>query len=1325
MSKRKIFFYSLLFTLGCGLIYLYVWEKPKLEKFIEDTAESYAKDHLPFPIDFESVKISIIPLQLEAYNARVTEIGKLNNISDPVKFNKLPKIEKITLRPSLLDILIGKYWFSRLSIEGSEIDIDIKKSETSKNNSDLNLKFDLDKILKKLILSQLLVKNIKLNLNYGDDFRVTTDDLFIKAYNEKSSLILTVKDPNLGIKTIKDGDFLNILTDFQVMVTRNTISVSKIKLVKDTSFFLASGNILYRNSPDNITEMNVNTRINTSFEDLAKWSNVVHKNTYFEKLKGKIKTDINFQQKSKAKGISTIIDGEFNEIQMGKLKLGNFTVLAKAPSKNQVMIEEIKAQLVGNNQLILSEVKINVGDKTDISANLNIDNAQLHSFLRDSGIADIPVWLKVDGQMKCSGVYEKTLKIDCPGALTVKDLRIKTKGRDKTIVAAKKIDVAGSMTVTDSNISYKAKAKLGKTTGESTGVIDFEKGFDIKYKSDLLDLSEVGPIADLKFLGIAKTQGSTSGNSNAAVFAMDIEAENFEFENYFFGSLKTNLKYKSGSLYFDPIEGSIESTRYKGNLQVNLINEKILGDIQLPFFRMTDIQSAIVKKVDLQERFLGSGSGRILLNTPFDIAQLNFSLDARLFKGQAFGEDYNEARIKAEAVDGIIIIQEGKLQKETTEFLVRGTIDTELESKLSFVVNQGFLQLSSRIKDYNIPISGEFSAQGEIFGPLASPTIKTSANIKSLIFNKKKYDDAIFSYDNSNRQTNLQFNIPKNLELLVLLPESNLESVFVNLNANEFDVAPILGFAVSEEATRSYMIHTSGELSGKFDTKEFWNSEFSSTIRNVKFEYKSNKMETTIPTNIELKNGQLFLNEISFIGNRQHIKVNQAYTEKFRTKFIINSRINIAFFKIFAPFIEKVDGYSTLRLELSLNHHDFKLIGSSYTTDSFLKFPGFPHAFENLSADVLFNQNRVLINSISGELAGGKVIGSGEVKFPGGKNFDLFINTSMENVTMNFPAGFRTTGNGNISLSGSQPPFLLAGEYNVFEGLIDSNFDQGGSSENTDLLQELLAKEITSPLIINLDISTKNPVEIRNNLVEGYILGDIKVYDKINGPRIKGEAHFDENAVIRFRDQEFEVTSSSFLFEGENPINPKLSLRSQTRMNGYDIELFLQGRASKPILSWSSQPPLPESQIVSMLALGTLPDQFDQTNNASGNGDTQGFEVGTSLLSNNPLGKELKERYDVDVQFSSSFDDQNNAAVPKVTLRRKVSKKLQVSVSATTGNTNQQEGRVTYELNNDISTIFRIANQPDDGTNNNTNNQNNVRQSNPFGVDLEYRVEFD
>ncbi len=1308
--------------LSTGFAYLYIWEKPKLEKLVEVYVERFSlKDDIPIKIDIGRVHFSILPLQLELYDTQFT------SKSDLKKYTKEFKINSVILRPSFFDILVGKFWLSSLKIEGSEINLNIP--ETASNSEIPETNFDLNSILKRIPISQINLQNFKINANIQNQYYVSTENLYIKAFNEKSSLTITIKDPNVGIrKNLKDTP-LNFLTEFQLMLTSNTVSVSKIKIVKETSFFLASGNFTYKKTPENIEELNLNTRINTSFAAIHKWTNLLYKTNAIADINGSLKTDIHFTKKAKSKDIVSQVNGDLKKVQIGKIILGDFNLEASIPDLDNINIKSIDAKLSGNNHISIKKVKVKVDKgKTLIQGDIKIKNAQLHSFLKDSTIADIPVWLKVNGDLKCEGSYEKKLNVICPGAATISDLKVQTNKRDKNIVIAKKVDIAGTMTISEEEISYKAQAQHKSTHAKSTGSINYEKGFNILYETENLDLSEVSPIADLEFAGKAKLKGSTTGDSDAATFQMDINSNQFEFEQYYFGELTTQLNYKSGTLYFKNIKGNIESTRYQGGLQVDLLKEVIKSDISLPFFRMTDIQQSIIKKVNLEDRFLGSGSGRLQLDTPFDVEQLNFNLDARLFKGKAFGEEYNEAKVKAQSVDGIIIIQQGLLEKEKSQFNIKGTIDTKLKSQLSFNIKNGFLQHSTLLKSYNLPISGTFQATGKISGDLSKPEIKTKAEVSQLIFNKKKYKDAIFAYDNSNNQTNLQFNIPEQLEFLVIFPESNFKNLFIDMNATNFDIAPLLGYAVSEESTRSYIIDTSGEISGNISTENFWQSEFSSTIRNISLNYKANKIETILPTNIELKNGKLILNEISISGNRQFLKVTQPFTDKYRTKFIINSRMNIAFFKIFAPFIEKIDGYSQLRLELNINQNNMRLVGSSFTTDSFLKFPGFPHPLENISADILFNENKVVINSISGQIAGGTFLGSGDIKLDKKDKFAIQINTSFENATLQFPEGFKTRGNGNISLSGSEQPFLLSGNYDVLDGVIESNFSSGGGGSSTDLLEELLKKEITSPLTLNIDIDTKNSVEVRNSLVEGYMLARIKVFDKINSPRIRGEAHFDKDSVIKFKEQEFDIRSSNFEFMGDHPINPKLSLNAKTRVNGYDVELLLQGRASKPQLNLTSQPSLPESQIISMLALGQLPDEFDPTQQSSLNSDpnqptSNGFEVGTSLIGNNPLGRELKERYDVDVEVSSSFDDQTNSAVPKLTLRRKISKNLELSGSSTTGDNNRVEGRVTYELNDAISTIFRIRNRPVET--NTLNNNTTTRQNNPFGVDLEYKVEFD
>ncbi len=827
----------------------------------------------------------------------------------------------------------------------------------------------------------------------------------------------------------------------------------------------------------------------------------------------------------------------------------------------------------------------------------------------------------------------------------------------------------------------------------------------------------------LKFKGIFNCSGKTSGNSKSATFETDVGVDNLEFQDYFFGQFKSLLSYKKGVLYFGKVDGNMKSTRFKGQLSVHLTDERIKGDIRLPFFMMENVREMILKKVDIENKLTGSGSGRVRIDTSFDSDRMNFTVNSHLFKGRAFGESYKEAKIKAQSVDGIVILQEGYLKRKKAFLSLKGTIDNELKANLNFEGKTYLLGDSSLIKEYNLPLTGQLVARGKIEGPLGAPVIKVQSKIDDFVFNEKKYGEASFGYDNSENQTRLEFKVKNRLDINLLLPLNLSDEIFVNVKSKSFDLAPLMTYFITKEATRNYKVETSSEISGKINKNDLWSSELSAVLEKISFEYKENRMDSKIPASVELKDKQFYISDLNLSGDEQFIKMTQVLSEKTSSKLIVDGRINMAFLKILIPFVENIDGLGLLHLELILGKENPKLIGSTYLTQGFLKFPGFPHPFEDLSGDILFNEKRLFINSLSGRVAEGKVLGNGNIEFGKKGKINVNLSANMDDVHIHFPEGFKTQGHASINLSGSGP-FLLSGQYKVAGGFIDSSFDSGKDSQSIDLLRELLKKEVESPLLINLGIKTENSVEIRNNLVEGYINADVTIYDKITVPRIKGEAYFDkENSLIRFSDNEFEVIDSTFLFDGQSPINPKLSLRAQNRVNGYDIELFLKGRANKPVLTATSHPPLPENQIIAMLTLGTLPEQFQQNNSATRANDGSHFEIGTSILSNNPLGKELKERLDVDVQFSSAFDDQNNIAVPKVTIRKKITKKLLISVSQTTGQSNQSEGRVTYEFNNQLSTIFRVTNFSEQT--NASDNSNLIRQNNPVGVDLEYKLEFD
>ena len=159
MSKKKIFLYSLLSLLAIGCLYLYIWEKPKLEKLVENYVESLSDDQsIPFKIEIGKTNFSIIPLQLEIYDSELTPK------KDLYKTLKGFKIQKVALRPSLIDLLVGKFWISLLSIQDSDIEVTLNKiKDTGSKKSSFEI--DFDGILKRIPLSQLNIQDIRLKLN--------------------------------------------------------------------------------------------------------------------------------------------------------------------------------------------------------------------------------------------------------------------------------------------------------------------------------------------------------------------------------------------------------------------------------------------------------------------------------------------------------------------------------------------------------------------------------------------------------------------------------------------------------------------------------------------------------------------------------------------------------------------------------------------------------------------------------------------------------------------------------------------------------------------------------------------------------------------------------------------------------------------------------------------------------------------------------------------------------------------------------------------------------------------------------------------------------
>jgi len=96
---------------------------------------------------------------------------------------------------------------------------------------------------------------------------------------------------------------------------------------------------------------------------------------------------------------------------------------------------------------------------------------------------------------------------------------------------------------------------------------------------------------------------------------------------------------------------------------------------------------------------------------------------------------------------------------------------------------------------------------------------------------------------------------------------------------------------------------------------------------------------------------------------------------------------------------------------------------------------------------------------------------------------------------------------------------------------------------------------------------------------------DIALRGTVSDPRIGGTARL-VRGDYTFAGNRFELTRGRILFDVGEPINPRLDVLAETAKNGTNVNIAITGNALSPAIAFSSDPALPEEEILARLLFG-------------------------------------------------------------------------------------------------------------------------------------------
>jgi translocation and assembly module TamB len=125
-------------------------------------------------------------------------------------------------------------------------------------------------------------------------------------------------------------------------------------------------------------------------------------------------------------------------------------------------------------------------------------------------------------------------------------------------------------------------------------------------------------------------------------------------------------------------------------------------------------------------------------------------------------------------------------------------------------------------------------------------------------------------------------------------------------------------------------------------------------------------------------------------------------------------------------------------------------------------------------------------------------------------------------------------------------------------------------------------------LRFDVDIPSRGRLEIDNNVAKGSVRPDLRLTGTGEVPTLSGTLYIDRT-LVKLPANDLTVRSGSVRFDEADPFFPRLEIKADARIKGYDVLVTVLGPYDKPEVVLSSTPPLPAEDLIVLVLAGQTP----------------------------------------------------------------------------------------------------------------------------------------
>jgi translocation and assembly module TamB len=385
-------------------------------------------------------------------------------------------------------------------------------------------------------------------------------------------------------------------------------------------------------------------------------------------------------------------------------------------------------------------------------------------------------------------------------------------------------------------------------------------------------------------------------------------------------------------------------------------------------------------------------------------------------------------------------------------------------------------------------------------------------------------------------------------------------------------------------------------------------------------------------------------------------------------------------------------GLTTMHVSVTGTLHDPVPQGTIQIKDGAATYGGLPSGLSDINGSLAFTRDRIHIEQLTARSGGGNLDLKGDLtNYNQQFNFDL---TAVgKDVRLRYPPGVSSTANAELHWRGSRAASMISGDILVNKLSVTPGFDFGSYLERS--RQSASITPANSPLYnVKLDVAVQTAPELQMKTAVARLSGDadLRLRGSLARPSVLGRADILEGDAT-FNGIKFRLERGDVTFANPVAIEPQVNLQATTHVRNYDLDVTVTGTPDRLNVNYRSEPPLPKSDIIALLALGRTSEESEQLQQQSG--QTLFTDQATNLIINQAINQAMGNRMQrlfgvsrirIDPQGLTT-ETNPTARGPQVTIEQQFANNLSLTYSTNVSQSSQQIIEGEYYFNRNLSVV--------------------------------------